>query len=104
MKFQQTYIDGVWVPARGSSETPVLDSYTEQPFASYRTSSLDDVNLAVGAASRALESWGALPVEARIGYVRKIASALEERADELTQMISRVVGMPRKLAARVHVD
>lgn len=103
MKFLQTYIDGVWVPARGASETLVLDSYTEQPFASCRTSSLDDVNLAVGAASRALESWGALPVEARIAYVRKIASALEQRVDELTQMISREVGMPRKLAARVQV-
>jgi acyl-CoA reductase-like NAD-dependent aldehyde dehydrogenase len=103
MNLQQTYIDGAWVPARGVTETAVIDSYTEQVFASWRTSSTEDVDFAVRAAGRALAGWSGLPVDTRITFVRKIANALHERAEELTQRISREVGMPRKLAARVQV-
>lgn len=100
---QQTYIDGAWMPANGKTETPVTDSCTEQVFATFRTNSAADVDVAVRAAGRALAGWSGLPPDARIEYVKKIADALSERVDELTERISREVGMPRKLAARIQV-
>ncbi|WP_418316166.1 aldehyde dehydrogenase family protein [Piscinibacter sakaiensis] len=100
---QQTYIDGAWTACRGETDTPVTDSYTGQVFASWRTNSPADVDLAVHAARRALDKWSGLPPETRIDHVRKVVLALRERADELTQSISREVGMPRKLAARIQV-
>lgn len=103
MNHQQTYIDGVWAPAHGETETPVIDSYTGLVFATWRTNSPADVDVAVSAARRALSTWSGLPLDTRIAYVRKIALALSERAEELAQFISREVGMPRKLAARIQV-
>lgn len=103
MNHQQTYIDGAWTPSHGETETSVIDSYTGEVFASWRTNSPADVDVAVRTARRALGDWSGLPPDARIAYVRKIAHALRERAEELTQLISREVGMPRKLAARIQV-
>jgi acyl-CoA reductase-like NAD-dependent aldehyde dehydrogenase len=103
MTQQETYIDGVWTPATGMTETPVIDSYTEEVFASYRTSSASDVDAAVRSARRAFAAWSATRLDERIGFVRKIATALRERSDELTRVISREVGMPMKLASRIQV-
>lgn len=97
------YIDGAWTPSRGSTETPVTDSYSEEVFATYRSSSTADVDAAVDAARRAFGSWSSRPLNDRIAAVRKVAAALSEQVEPLTEAISREVGMPRKLTARIQV-
>ncbi|RZL91416.1 MAG: aldehyde dehydrogenase family protein [Variovorax sp.] len=99
----QLFIDGAMVPARGGHHLPVVDSFTEEPFGSYRTASALDVDAAVAAARRAFEGWAATPVAERIAAVRRIAEALRDQTEVLTIAISREVGMPRKLAARIQV-
>ena len=89
--------------ASGSAELDVIDSFTEQPFARYRFSSRDDVSAAVECAKTALAGWSAKAPAERIAFIRKIAASLRTHADELTESISREVGMPRKLAARIQV-
>jgi acyl-CoA reductase-like NAD-dependent aldehyde dehydrogenase len=103
MNQEQIYIDGAWTPAGGTGTTPVTDSWTEQPFASYRSACAADVDRAVRAARRAFGTWSTTPVAERAAIVRRIAAALRERSDELTRVISREVGMPAKLAARIQV-
>jgi acyl-CoA reductase-like NAD-dependent aldehyde dehydrogenase len=103
MNPEQIYIDGAWTPAGGASTTPVTDSWTEQPFASYRSACAADVDRAVRAARRAFGAWSTTPVLERAAVVRRIGVALRERSDELTRVISREVGMPAKLAARIQV-
>lgn len=95
------FIGGVWRCASGSAELDVIDSFTEQPFARYRFSSRDDVSAAVECAKTALAGWSAKAPAERIAFIRKIAASLRTHADELTESISREVGMPRKLAARI---
>ena len=99
----QLFIDGAQVPARGADDLPVTDSFTEETFASYRTASAADVTASVAAARRAFDGWAATPPAERIAAVRHIAAALRERAEPLAVAISREVGMPRKLAARIQV-
>jgi acyl-CoA reductase-like NAD-dependent aldehyde dehydrogenase/enoyl-CoA hydratase/carnithine racemase len=97
------FIGGALVPARGESDLPVTDSFTQAPFASYRSASAADVDAAVAAARGAFDAWAATPVAERIAAVRRVAAALREQAEALTVAISREVGMPRKLAARIQV-
>jgi len=97
------FIDGAMTPASGEQELPVTDSFTEDVFARYRSASHDDAHRAVAAARAAWAGWSATPLAERIAAVRRVAAALSEKAEALTIAISREVGMPRKLAARIQV-
>lgn len=99
----QLFIDGALVPAYGGQDLPVIDSFSEKAFDSYRTASAADVDAAVAAARRAFGGWAATPPPERIAAVRRIAAALREQAEPMTIAISREVGMPRKLTARIQV-
>ena len=103
MNQHDTFIGGIWRRASGSAELDVIDSFTEQPFARYRLSSTDDVSAAVESAKAALAGWSASTPAERAAFIRKVAVSLLTHADELTEAISREVGMPRKLAARIQV-
>lgn len=103
MNHELIYIDGGWTPAGGTTLTPVTDSYTEQVFATYRSASAADVDRAVRSARRAMADWSATPLEKRVAVARRIAAALRERSETLTRLISREVGMPVRLAARIQV-
>jgi acyl-CoA reductase-like NAD-dependent aldehyde dehydrogenase len=98
---QQLFIGGAWRPAGGSDDLPVTDSFTEEVFASYRSASDQDVDAAVQAARAAFAGWSATPLAQRIAAVRRVAAALRERSDAIARVISREVGMPAKLAARI---
>ena len=102
-KHTQLFINGAFAAANGAQDIPVIDSFTEEPFGSYRTASAGDVDAAVAAARGAFEGWVATPVADRVAAVRRVAAALREQAEALTVAISREVGMPRKLAARIQV-
>ncbi|WP_206995776.1 aldehyde dehydrogenase family protein [Trinickia mobilis] len=97
------FIGGKWCRASGSAELEVIDSFTEQPMARYRLGSAEDAAAAVDSAKAALAGWSSTPLDERIAFIRKIAANLLARADVLTEMISREVGMPRKLASRIQV-
>lgn len=102
MKTQQhLYIAGAWRAATGSADLPVTDSYTEAVFASYRTASRADVDTAVQAAREAFDGWSATPLAERVAAVRRVAAALRERSDAIARVISREVGMPARLSARI---
>jgi acyl-CoA reductase-like NAD-dependent aldehyde dehydrogenase len=103
MTQHDTFIGGAWRHASGSTELEVIDSFTEQPFARYRLNSTDDVSAALESAKAALTAWSARVPTERAAFIRKIAASLRNHADELTEAISREVGMPRKLAARIQV-
>lgn len=103
MEFLKTFINGRWQPSSAGLTTPVVDSFSEQPFAQVGCSSAADVDHAVLAARAAFAAWSTRAPAERIAAVRRIALALKERTERLTETISREVGMPRKLASRIQV-
>jgi acyl-CoA reductase-like NAD-dependent aldehyde dehydrogenase len=95
------YIAGRWCAAHGETRSPVTDSWTEEEFASWRSASRADVDGAVYAAGMALPSWSTTPPAERIAAVRRITAGLRERADAIARCVTREVGMPAKLSARI---
>jgi acyl-CoA reductase-like NAD-dependent aldehyde dehydrogenase len=102
-KQKHLFIGGAWRLAKDGKDLPVTDSYTEEIFASYRCASREDVDESVLAARVAFQSWSVTPLPDRIAAVRRVAAALRKRSDAIAHVISREVGMPAKLAARIQV-
>jgi aldehyde dehydrogenase (NAD+) len=91
------FIDGAWVPSDGDGRIPVLNPATEQVIAHVPEGTASDVDRAVRAAADAFESWRESPIEERIRIMSAVADGLQARADEVTRLITREVGMPAAL-------
>jgi len=98
MNHEQFFVDGRWVTPHGKERADVVDAATEEVMGSIPLGNAQDVDDAVAAAKRAFGVWAATPVEDRAGYLQRLSQALAARADEIGDVISREVGMPRKLA------
>ena len=101
--YNQIYIDGAWVPSASRTTIPVINPATEEVIADVPAGTAADVGRAVTAARRAFESWSAISLEARVKYLTAVADALAARFDELTELISAEMGMPRQQAAAFQV-
>ena len=53
------YINGAWVPSTGSGTLDVIDSATEEVFATIPEGTAEDVDKAVQAAAAAFPAWSA---------------------------------------------
>ena len=90
----QNFIDGESrAPADGARE-PVLNPATGEEIATSPLSGEEDVDAAVQAAKRAFTEWSETPPGERAYALLKIADALEENGEELSQMESLNVGKP----------
>ena len=88
------YIDGRWVPSAGNGSIEVIDPTTGEAFGSVPAGAAGDARLAVAAARSAFDSWSQLPPSDRGLYLTRIADRIEQRADELAELIAHEVGMP----------
>ena len=100
----QIYIDGAWVPSASSTTIPVINPATEEVIATIPAGTVGDADRAVTAARRAFESWSVITPAERAKYLTAVGDALATRSDELTELISTEVGMPRKQTAAFQVD
>jgi phenylacetaldehyde dehydrogenase len=93
---QQLLIDGRWVPALSGKTFDVINPATGEVFAQAAAGDAADVDLAVQAARRALESgpWARLPHASRRNLLWKLAEAIEAHADEIATLESLDNGMP----------
>jgi aldehyde dehydrogenase (NAD+) len=99
----QIYIGGQWVASTGGGTLEVIDSTTEEVIGSVPEGSTDDVDRAVAAARAAFPSWAATPVAERTALLTKVQEGLAARLDELADLITHEVGMPRMLSQLVQV-
>ena len=97
------YIDGTWVRPAGTDTTDVLDSATEAVFLTVSLGNPEDVDRAVAAARQAFPGWAQTPVADRCALLVLVAEQLEARRDELAEVITHELGMPRTLSASVQV-
>jgi betaine-aldehyde dehydrogenase len=91
----QNFIDGEFVdPAEGATEE-VLNPATAEAIAEAPLSTSEDVDRAVQAARRAFPGWAdATPGERSLALL-KLADAIEEHADELSDLEAANAGKPR---------
>ncbi|THF62319.1 aldehyde dehydrogenase family protein [Pseudothauera nasutitermitis] len=97
------YISGRWTEASTAERIEVIDPSSATPFASVPAAGAVDARAAVAAARAAFDGWSRTPPAERGAALARIATALEARAEALTDTIAREVGMPRRMAARVQV-
>ncbi|MBO5513926.1 MAG: aldehyde dehydrogenase family protein, partial [Mogibacterium sp.] len=97
------FIDNEWRESQSGKTISVEDPATREDFASVQRGNEDDVSAAVAAAKEAAEAWGALSPHDRAGYLRSLADVLEAHSDELCDIISSEIGMPRAHVFDWHV-
>ena len=100
----QIYIDGTWVPSASSMTIPVINPATEEIIAAIPAGTAGDADRAVTAARRTFESWSAIAPAERVKYLTAVGDALATRSDELTELISAEMGMPRKQTVAFQVQ
>src|SRR3954453_11338005 len=98
------YINGRWVPSSGTDTIDVFDSLTESVMATVPSGVAADVDAAVAAAKAAFEPWAATPAQERAAYLGRIADGLDERTEELADLITREAGMPIDLCREIQVQ
>jgi betaine-aldehyde dehydrogenase len=90
----KNFINGEERPAAEGGTEPVINPATGDQIAVTQLSTEADVDAAVQAADAAFESWGQTTPQERALALLKIADALEEAGEELSQIESLNVGKP----------
>jgi betaine-aldehyde dehydrogenase len=90
----ENFIDGERRPAVDGSSEPIVNPATGEQIATAPVSGEGDVDAAVQAAKRAFPGWAETPPGERALALLRIADALEENGDELSQLESQNVGKP----------
>ena len=75
------YIDGAFVPAQSSQTLDTVNPATGNVITTLPRSSSEDVEAATFAALRASPEWAATSMVERIGWLHRLADALEEDHD-----------------------
>lgn len=92
MSAHPVYIGGQW--HRTATTVRVINPATAEPFDEVCTVPRADVAKAIEHAHAAFPAWRALTAKARGEFLRKIADAVERRADEIARTITMENGKP----------
>jgi len=102
---QHFYIDGAWQAPAGAETIDVHSASTEEVIGRVPKGTAADVDRAVAAARRAFDSgWAFTTTAERAEWIRKLASALESRVQEIATTISEEVGMPIRMSTPVQAQ
>src|SRR5579883_2624085 len=89
----QNFIGGAWKNARsGETFISTNPARTSEVIGHYQKSNAADLEEAVEAAAQAQPSWEAMPAPARGEILYRTARLLEERQEELAQLMTREMG------------
>lgn len=90
----RNFIDGEFVDATSGATDAIIDPSTGDTIARAPSSSAEDVDRAVAAATRAFESWQHRTPQERSLALLRLADAIEQNADELASLESENAGKP----------
>lgn len=97
------YINGVLVAPKSGAYFDNIEPATGRPYCLIPDSDQTDVDDAVTAAKNAYPRWSRMSIQDRSAILMKIASKIEEHAEELALAESRDNGKPLKLAQTVDI-
>lgn len=98
---KQLFINGEWVET--ATYKPLYSPYSNEEIAQVAFATAEDVDQAIGAASRAAETMAEMPAHERAGILENAAKILEKRADEAAGIIAQEAAKPIN-TARAEVD
>src|SRR5690242_9061939 len=89
----RNYIDGEWREAvKGGTFESTNPARRGEVIGTFQRSTAEDVALAVEAAARAQRAWREVPVPERGEMLYTVARLLEERKEDLAQLMTREMG------------
>jgi betaine-aldehyde dehydrogenase len=96
IEHDRLYIGGELVAPAGSGTIEVINPFTEQVCGRVPEATEADVDAAVAAARTAFDTtdWSTRPVADRCAILARASALIQERMDELTQLISTQMGSP----------
>jgi aldehyde dehydrogenase (NAD+) len=95
---RRLFVGGQWVEAGGADSIEVVDPSTEERIGLVPEATVEEVDAAVAAAARAFPEWAATEPRDRAELLRRLATGLRSRHDELGDLVVREVGTPARLA------
>ena len=99
---RELYIAGEWITQSGTASIDVLSASTEQVIGSVPEGTAADVDRAVHAARAAFDGhWSQTTVQERSEWLRKLAEALKQRAEQIATTISQEVGSPIQMSTNI---
>jgi aldehyde dehydrogenase (NAD+) len=99
---RELYIAGNWTPQSGTGSIDVLSASTEEIIGSVPEGTGADVDRAVRAARAAFDGhWSQTTVQERSEWLRKLAEALKQRAEQIAVTISQEVGSPIQMSTSI---
>jgi aldehyde dehydrogenase (NAD+) len=101
--YRKLYVGGAWIDPIGSGRLEVIDSTTEEVFATVPEGVPADIDRAVLAARDAFASWSQEAPTERAKHLRRVAEGLDARKDEIADIEAHEIGMPRPLSASIQV-
>jgi acyl-CoA reductase-like NAD-dependent aldehyde dehydrogenase len=101
--YPRIYIDGSWAEPDGTGRLDVIDSTSEQLFATVPDGTRADADRAVAAAKAAFPAWSQTPVGTRSNLLHRVSDGLLARRDELAGIIAHELGMPLRQSAAIQV-
>ncbi len=104
IEHRQIFVNGKWVDSTATEFIEVVNPATEETIASVPRGTNEDVDLAARAAGAAFDSWSRSPIEERQAILRRMASLLEDRSDELTNTMVTEIGTPITAACASQTD
>jgi aldehyde dehydrogenase (NAD+) len=103
LTFDKLYIDGTWVAPAGDDTLEVIDSTTEAVYATIPAGVPVDIDRAVAAAKAAFPAWSETSAPERGKLLLRVSEELEARRDEIADVMTHEVGMPKPLSAAIQV-
>lgn len=91
--FDKLYINGDWVPSQSQKMIEVINPTTEDVIARVPEANQADIDQAVQAAKAAFSAWNRLALEDRARYLSQLADAIEERSEEILDLIQAELGV-----------
>lgn len=96
------YINGLWAPTdAAASDIPVINPATEQQIGRVPDGHASVVDAAVKAARKAFPGWAQQERAQRAASLRDLLAAMEARADDFADLITKDVGTPIRIARRI---
>jgi phenylacetaldehyde dehydrogenase len=98
----QLLIGGQWVDA-GNGTYDIINPATEQLVGQAPNASVEDANNAAAAAAEAFPTWSATPVEERLALLKRAATAIRAKNDELVPLVIAECGATASVGSRMQV-
>lgn len=98
------FIDGSWRDPDSPGRLAVHDATTGAVLGRVPAATLDDLDVAIGAARRAQPGWAAKPAAERGEQLRLVHAELQARRKDLTEIIAAEVGTAARMCLAIQVD